>query len=184
MDWELSLFNVALVIAFYESLHGYLYFRSREVRREGKVSIRVLDRGERNALTLNSIFFRNAVVFLSEEVDEGILRHEEGHLNQFNYVYALLVATGALLPLSSLVAIPAIVLGKLLLWKMERDADLHAYHRYNIKYESGGTRPARRAARLLAWLLDSHPPDYIRKEEKYYDKKTSILSLFVGDLAK
>jgi hypothetical protein len=34
MDWEYSLFNIAIVIIFYESSHAYLYFKSEEVKRE------------------------------------------------------------------------------------------------------------------------------------------------------
>ena len=173
---------MSLVIVLFELFHANLYRKSREVRREGKLSIRVYDIGELNALTLNSIFFRNAIVFLSPQIDEGILRHEEGHARQFNYIYAFLIVVGALLPLSPLVSVPAVVLGKLILWKMERDADLFAYSYYNIMYKTQVTRPRSRVKRLMAWLLDSHPPDYIRSMKEYYDKKTNILKLFIWDL--
>lgn len=166
----------------YELLHANLYRGSREVRKEGKLSIRVFDIGEHNAITLNSIFFRNAIVFLSPQIDESILRHEEGHTRQFNYIYAFLIVVGALLPLSPLTSIPAVILGKLILWKMERDADLYAYYNYNIMYNLQVERPRSRLKRLMAWLLDSHPPDYIRSSKEYYDKKTNIVKLFISDL--
>jgi len=182
MDWELSLFNVMMVMTFYESLHTYLYFKSREVRKEGKISIRVLDTGEENAVTLNSLFFRNAIVFLSNKIDEKILTHEEGHTKQFNYIYAFLIFVAALLPLSTLLAILAVPLGKFLLWKMERDADLYAYYHYNIKYSSEQQRPSRMIDRLKEWVFDTHPPDYIRTKEEYYQKKNNLIKLFLEDL--
>jgi hypothetical protein len=182
MDWGLSILNIILVIGFYEGAHGFLYFKSKELKREGRIKVRILDVNEDNAIALNSLFFRNVVVFLSDKIDERILRHEEGHINQFNYIYTFLIAVAALLPINSLVAIPAILIGKFLLWKMERDADLYAYSKYNIRYESATERPKSRIERLKCWLLDSHPPDYIRKEEKYYEKKTSLLNLFIQDL--
>jgi hypothetical protein len=182
MDWELSLVNVAIVIAFYELSHAYLYFKSREVRREGKVNVRVLDINEENAITLNSIFFRNTIVFLSNKISEEVLRHEEGHVKQFNYIYAFLVAVAALLPLNTLLAIPAIPIGKYLLWKMERDADLYAYIKYNVKYESDAERPKRKLDRIKAWIFDSHPPDWIREKEEYYEKRNSLIKLFLEDL--
>jgi len=182
MDWELSLFNVVMVIIFYESFHAYLYFKSREVKREGKVSVRVLDVNEDNALTLNSIFFRNAIVFLSNRISEEVLTHEEGHVKQFNYVYAFLVLTAASLPVSTWLVIPAILVGKFLLWRMERSADLYAYTKYNIKYESVAEVPSSRIERLKAWVLDSHPPDYIRRKEEYYEKSNSLIKLLLNDL--
>jgi len=182
MDWFLSAFNVLFVVGLYEGVHGYLYFSSKELGKEGKISLRVLDRGEENAVTLNSLFFRDTIVFLSDKIDERILRHEEGHARQFNYVYALMVAVAALLPLAKIVLIPAVVLGKFLWWKTERDADLYAYYRYNVKYESGAERPKSRVERLKAWILDSHPPDWVREREEYYQKKNNLIKLFVQDL--
>jgi hypothetical protein len=182
MDWELSLFNIAIVIVFYESFHAYLYYKSKEVRKEGKISVRVLDINEENAVTLNSIFFRNTIVFLSNKIDEKILTHEEGHIKQFNYIYVFLIVVAVLLPLSDFIAIPAVLLGKFLLWKMERDADLYAYTKYNVKYESGVERPKSKIDRIKAWIFDSHPPDWIRKEEEYYEKKNILIKLFLEDL--
>jgi hypothetical protein len=182
MDWELSLVNVAIVIAFYELFHAYLYYKSKGVRREGKINVRVLDINEENAITLNSIFFRNTIVFLSNKIGEEVLRHEEGHVKQFNYIYAFLVAIAALLPVSTLLAIPAIPIGKYLLWKMERNADLYAYSKYNIKYMSNAQRPKSGIERLKEWVLDSHPPDYIRTKEEYYEKKNSLIKLLLKDL--
>jgi hypothetical protein len=182
MNWELSLFNIVIVVGFYETLHAYLYYKSKEVKREGKVSVRVLDIGEENAVTLNSLFFRNAIVFLSNKIDERIWRHEEGHTKQFNYIYAFLIVVAALLPLSDLVAIPAVLVGKFLLWKMERDADLYAFSRCNIRYMSNVQRPKSRVERLKGWVFDSHPPDWVRKEEKYYEKRNSLIKLLLKDL--
>jgi hypothetical protein len=182
MDWELSLVNVAIVITFYELSHAYLYFKSREVRREGKVNVRVLDINEENAITLNSIFFRNTIVFLSNKISEEVLRHEEGHVKQFNYIYVFLVAIATLLPLSDFIAILAVLLGKFLLWKMERDADLYAYTKYNIRYMSNTQRPRSWVERLKEWIFDSHPPDYIRAKEEYYEKKNSLIKLLLKDL--
>jgi hypothetical protein len=182
MDWFLSLFNIIIIMGFYEGAHGFLYFKSSEVKKEGRISVRVLDINEENAITLNSIFFRNTIVFLSNKISEEVLRHEEGHTKQFNYIYAFLIAVAALLPLSNFIAIPAVLLGKFLLWKMERDADLYAYIKYNVKYESEIERPDSRIERLKSWIFDSHPPDYIRKEEKYYQKKISLIKLLISDL--
>jgi hypothetical protein len=182
MDWELSLFNIVIVVGFYETLHAYLYYKSKEVRKEGKISVRILDINEENAVTLNSIFFRNTIVFLSNKIDEKILTHEEGHTKQFNYIYTFLIAVAALLPLGVFVAVIAVPLGKFLLWKMERDADLYAYIKYNVKYESSAERPKRKLDRIKAWLFDTHPPDYIRKEENYYEKRNNLIKLFLEDL--
>jgi hypothetical protein len=182
VDWFFSLFNLILVLTFYEGLHGLLYYKSKEVKREGKISIRVLNINEENAVTLNSIFFRNTVVFLSNKMSEKVLRHEEGHTKQFNYVYAFLILTAVTFPFNKLVVIPAVLIGKFLLWKMERDADLYAYYNYGIKYESDMERPKSRLERLKEWILDSHPPDYIRKENKYYEKNNSLFNLFLQDL--
>jgi len=182
MDWFLPLFNLILVLTFYEGLHGLLYYKSREVKREGKIKVRVLDINEENAVTLNSIFFRDTVVFLSNKINEKVLRHEEGHTKQFNYIYAFLVLVAVIFPFNSLVLFPAVFIGKFLLWKMERDADLYAYYNYGIKYESGAERPKSRIGRLKEWILDSHPPDYIRKENKYYEKNKNLFSLFLQDL--
>jgi len=182
MDWLFSLFNFTFLVAFYEGLHGLLYYKSKEVKREGKISIRVLNINEENAVTLNSIFFRNIIVFLSDKVNEKILRHEEGHTKQFNYIYALLILIAVILPVNNLIVIPAVFIGKFLLWEMERGADLYAYYNYGIKYESGAVRPESRIKRLMEWVLDSHPPDYIRKEDKYYEKKNSLLKLLLQDL--
>jgi hypothetical protein len=183
MNWELSLFNIVIVVGFYETLHAYLYYKSKEVKREGKVSVRVLDIGEENAVTLNSVFFRNTIVFLSNKIDERILRHEEGHTKQFNYVYAFLIVTAALLPFGVFVAVLAIPVGKFLLWKMERDADLYAFSRCNIRYISNVQRPKSSVERLKGWVFDSHPPDWVRKEEEYYEKKINLFKLFIHDLA-
>ncbi|WP_196489258.1 conjugal transfer protein [Sulfolobus acidocaldarius] len=182
MDWFLSLFNIILVLVFYEVFHGILYYKSREVKREGRISVRVLDINEENAVTLNSIFFRNTIVFLSNKIDEKILTHEEGHTKQFNYIYAFLIAVAALLSISTLLAIPAILVGKFLLWKMERDADLYAYTKYNIKYESVAERPKSKIDRIKAWVFDTHPPDWVREKEEYYEKKISLIKLFIQDL--
>ena len=182
MDWELSLFNIAIVIVFYESFHAYLYYKSKEVRKEGKISVRVLDINEENAIALNSLFFRNSIVFLSDKLNDRILRHEEGHTKQFNYIYAFLIFIAAVLPLSNIIIIPAVLLGKFLLWKMERDADLYAYTKYNVKYESGVERPKSKIDRIKAWIFDSHPPDWIRKEEEYYEKKNGLIKLLLKDL--
>jgi len=183
MNWFLPLFNLILVLTFYEGLHGLLYYKSEEVKREGKVVVRVLNINEENAVALNSIFFRNTIVFLSDKVNEKILRHEEGHTKQFNYIYAFLVLTAVMLPFDSLIAIPAVFVGKFLLWKMERDADLYAYYNYGIKYESKAERPKSRIERLKEWILDSHPPDYIRKENEYYEKNNNLIRLFLRDLS-
>jgi len=32
MDWALSVFNIKLVVGFYEGVHGYLYFKSKELK--------------------------------------------------------------------------------------------------------------------------------------------------------
>jgi len=181
MDWELSLFNIAIVILFYETLHAYLYFKSKEVKKEGRISIRVLDINEENAVTLNSIFFRNTIVFLSNKIDEKILTHEEGHTKQFNYIYAFLIFIAAVLPLSNIIIIPAVLLGKFLLWKMERDADLYAYIKYNTRYMNNAQRPRSRIERLKGWVFDTHPPDWVREKEEYYEKK-NILKLFINDI--
>jgi len=182
MDWFLSLFNIILIMGFYEGFHGVLYYKSREVKKEGRISVRVLDINEENAIALNSLFFRNTVVFLSDKINERILRHEEGHINQFNYIYAFLILVAAVIPLNIIIIVPAIFIAKLLLWKMERDADLYAYTKYNIKYESGAERPKSKIDRIKAWLFDTHPPDWVReKEEKYYEKK-NILKLFINDI--
>jgi hypothetical protein len=182
VDWLLSLFNLILVLTFYEGLHGLLYYKSEEVRREGKIRVRVLNIDEENAVTLNSIFFRNTVVFLSDKINEKILRHEEGHTKQFNYIYAFLILTAVVFPINNLVVIPAVFVGKFLMWKMERDADLYAYYNYGIKYESKAERPKSRIVRLKEWILDSHPPDYIRKENGYYEKNNNLFKLFLQDL--
>jgi hypothetical protein len=169
-------------MGFYEGFHGILYYKSSEVKREGKISVRVLNINEENAIALNSLFFRNTVVFLSDKINERILRHEEGHTKQFNYIYAFLILVAAVIPLNIIIIIPAIFIAKLLLWKMERDADLYAYIKYNVKYESGAERPKRKLDRIKAWIFDTHPPDYIRKEEKYYEKKNNLIKLFLEDL--
>jgi len=182
MDWELPLFNIAIVIVFYETFHAYLYYKSKELKREGKISVRVLDINEENAVTLNSIFFRNTIVFLSNKIGEEVLTHEEGHTKQFNYIYAFLIAVAASLPVSTWLAIPAIPVGKFLLWRIERGADLYAYTKYNIKYESVAERPKSRIERLKAWVFDSHPPDYIRTKGEYYEKSNSLIKLLLKDL--
>jgi hypothetical protein len=182
MNWELSLVNILMVIEFYELSHAYLYYKSKEVRKEGKVGVRVLDINEENALALNSLFFRNTVIFLSNKISEEVLRHEEGHIKQFNYIYAYLVVVASLLPLGTLIAIPAVFMGKFLLWKMERGADLYAFINYNIRYMSNIKRPKSRIERLKAWVLDSHPPDWVREKEEYYEKKYSLIKLLLEDL--
>nr|WP_011225154.1 hypothetical protein [Sulfolobus islandicus]CAG38189.1 hypothetical protein [Sulfolobus islandicus] len=185
MNWGPSLFNIILVLLLYESFHAYFYFKSKEVRREGKISIRVLNMNEENAITLNSLFFRNSIVFLSDKLNDRILRHEEGHTKQLNYIYVFLLAVAALLPVISNFTIPAVLLGvllgKFLLWHMERAADLYAYTKYNIKYESAAVRP-KRIERLKSWILDSHPPDWVRAKEEYYEKKNSLIKLLLRDL--
>ncbi|MCI4397187.1 MAG: conjugal transfer protein [Thermoprotei archaeon] len=182
MDWSLTILNLVLVIGFYEGFHGYLYFRSKGVKKEGKIEIRVLNINEENAIALNSLFFRNVVVFLSDKINERILRHEEGHINQFNYIYLFMIAVAALLPINTLLAIPAILIGRIMLWKMERDADLYAYSKYNVKFESDAERPKSKIDRIKAWLFDSHPPDWVRTKEEYYEKKNSLIKLFIQDL--
>ena len=182
MDWFLSLFNIILVLVFYEGFHGILYYKSREVKKEGRISVRVLDINEENAVTLNSIFFRNTIVFLSNKISEEVLRHEEGHTKQFNYIYVFLIVVAVLLPLSDFIAIPAVLLGKFLLWKMERDADLYAYTIYNIRYMSNAQRPRSRIERLKGWVFDSHPPDWVRGEKEYYEKKIGLIRLLLKDL--
>jgi hypothetical protein len=182
MNWELSLFNVALVIIFYESFHGYLYFKSKEVKREGNISVRVLDINEENAITLNSIFFRKSIVFLSNRIGKEVLTHEEGHVKQFNYIYAFLIIAAASLPISTWLVILAVPVGKFLLWRMERGADLYAYTKYNIKYESDAEVPKSRFQRLKAWVFDSHPPDHVRRKGEYYEKSNSLIKLLLNDL--
>jgi len=182
MDWEFSLLNILMVIGFYELSHAYLYYKSRKVRKEGNVGIRVLDVNEENALALNSLLFRNTVIFLSNKINEEVLRHEEGHTKQFNYLYVYLIIVASLLPLNTLIAIPAVFIGKFLLWKMERDADLYAFVNYNIRYMSNVKRPESRIERLKDWILDSHPPDWVREKEEYYEKKYSLVKLLLKDL--
>jgi len=57
VDWELSLFNIMIIIGYYESFYAYLYFKSKEFKRKGRISVRVLNINEENAVTLNSFFF-------------------------------------------------------------------------------------------------------------------------------
>jgi hypothetical protein len=182
MNWELSLVNISMVIGFYELSHAYLYYKSREVRKEGKVDIRVLDINEGNALALNSLFFQNTIIFLSNKISEEVLRHEEGHIKQFNYLYVYLIAVASLLSLDTLIVIPAVFMGKFLLWEMERDADLYAFTNYNIRYMSNVKRPESRIERLKYWMLDSHPPDWVREKEEYYEKNYSLVKLLLKDL--
>jgi hypothetical protein len=128
------------------------------------------------------LFFRNTIVFLSNKIDEKILRHEEGHVKQFNYIYAFLVSIAAVQPLIKIIVIPGILLGKFILWNMERDADLYAYFKYGIKYESGAKRPNSRIERLKEWIFDSHPPDWVRTKGEYYEKKVGLVKLLLNDL--
>jgi len=182
MDWFLTLFNIILVLVFYEGFHGIIYCKSREVKKEGRISVRVLDINEENAIALNSLFFRNSIVFLSDKLNDRILRHEEGHIKQFNYIYAFLIFIAAVLPLSNIITIPAVLLGKILLWKMERDADLYAYIKYNVKYESVAERPKSKIDRIKAWVFDTHPPDWVREKGEYYQKKNNLIKLLLKDL--
>jgi len=76
VDWELSIFNIMIIIGYYESFYAYLYFKSKELKRKGRISVRVLNINEENAVTLNSLLFRNSMVFLSDKINERILRHE------------------------------------------------------------------------------------------------------------
>jgi hypothetical protein len=47
---------------------------------------------------------------------------------------------------------------------------------------SNAQRPKSGIERLKEWVLDSHPPDYVRAKEEYYEKKISLIKLFLEDL--
>jgi hypothetical protein len=64
----------------------------------------------------------------------------------------------------------------------ERAADLYAYYNFNVKYSSDQQRPKSKIDRIKAWLFDTHPPDWVREKEEYYEKKNILIKLFLEDL--
>ena len=108
--------------------------------------------------------------------------HERYHLRQklASVLQALAVSATASMIVVSPLALAAVYFTYVLTsWKIERDADKYAVENGAV-YTPRYSRPANRLVRLIAWLLDTHPPDYIRAREDY--TKKCVYSLFIEDV--
>nr|WP_020936627.1 hypothetical protein [Saccharolobus solfataricus]CDF66429.1 conserved conjugative plasmid protein [Saccharolobus solfataricus P2] len=178
----LSFFPVALafLLFVYEYRNYRLIKRAKFLYEKGGVKYYQIESNEDNAITIKSILFGKNVIIIGSDNDK-VLAHEEGHLRQPYFTYYFLVLSALGISYNILTIPILLIIYKMMFLHYERDADLYAYRVYNIRYESSAERPIKRIERLKAWIFDTHPPDYIRKEEEYY-KKTNILKLFIRDL--
>ena len=176
-----SALDFAFLLAVYEIRNYRLLRRAKYVRQVDGIKVYKIESNDPNAITVKSVLFGRCLVFIGE-IDKKIYAHEEGHLKQPNFMLYFLLASAFAIAYSVLTVPLLLVLYKIMFWHFERDADLYAYYNYNVKFESDVERPAKRIERLKAWLFDTHPPDWVRKSEEYYDKKTNVLALFIRDL--
>ena len=131
-----------------------------------------------------AITFFNVVVVSGDlgGLSEFAMLHERYHLRQkaASILQALAVSAAASMIVVSPLALAAIYFTYVLTsWKIERDADKYAVENGAV-YVPRYNRPKSRVVRLIIWLLDTHPPDYIRVREDY--TKKCIYSLFIEDI--
>jgi hypothetical protein len=178
----LSFFPIAMTffLLIYEYRNYRLLKKARFLYEKDGIKHYQIESEEDNAITIKSIVFGKNVIIIGKENKE-VLAHEEGHLHQPYFIYYFLVVSALAISYNVLTIPGLLVLYKAVFLHYEREADLYAYYHYNIKYSSEQQRPSRRIDRLKEWVFDTHPPDYIRKEEKYYEKK-NILKLFINDI--
>ncbi|WP_338601366.1 conjugal transfer protein [Sulfolobus tengchongensis] len=140
-----------------------------------------------NAIAVTSIFFGNAIILLSDHVNDSVIYHEYGHLRQREEVYTALFLLGILFSIafqSYPFLLPVLLLSfRFFFMHLERSADLYAYKVYNTRYEpKHPERPKNRIERLKAWLFDSHAPDWVRIKDEYYNERKNIIYLFLKDI--
>nr|WP_012386939.1 hypothetical protein [Sulfolobus islandicus]ABE99610.1 hypothetical protein [Sulfolobus islandicus] len=155
------------------------------------IIIRRNSREDENTLYLDSeipnasaLVFANKIIIYGKlgSLSEFAILHESYHLKQKKLALIQLAAVAlfsALLPFSLFSLLGIYFSYVLTNWKIEKDADLYAFSRGG-KYEARYKRPKSRLARLIAWLLDTHPPDYIRISEEY--RRKNIYYLFIKDI--
>jgi hypothetical protein len=141
----------------------------------------VVNSDDPNAITIKSVLYGKNIVIVGKE-DFRILAHEEGHLHQPYFIYYFLTISALAISYNILTIPFLLIIYKAMFLHYERAADLYAYYNFNVKYSSDQQRPKSKIDRIKAWLFDTHPPDYIRKEEKYYEKRNSLIKLFLEDL--
>ena len=71
-------------------------------------------------------------------------------------------------------------------WGLEREADFYAYEKVGEKYLAlfKSRRPNSRYKRLRAWLTDSHAPSWVRASREYYNRRVTLLRIFLRDVLK
>ncbi|WP_052292155.1 hypothetical protein [Saccharolobus islandicus] len=179
----LSFFPVALtfLLFIYEFRNYRLIKKARFLYEKDNVKYYQIESNEDNAITIKSIVFGKNVIIIGKE-DFKILAHEEGHLHQPYFIYYFLVISALAISYNILTIPFLLIIYKAMFLHYERDADLYAYYNFNVKYSSDQQRPKSKIDRIKAWVFDTHPPDYIRTKEEYYEKKNSLIKLFLEDL--
>ncbi|BDB97459.1 conjugal transfer protein [Saccharolobus caldissimus] len=176
-----SILDFAFLFFIYELRNYRLLKRAKYLCKIGTVKVYQIESEDPNAITIKSLIFGKSIIFVGR-ITKEIYAHEEGHLHQPNFMFYFLIAAALMIAYNVLTVPLLLIVYKIMFWHYERDADLYAYRLYNVKYESDVFRPKSQIERLKAWIFDTHPPDYVRKIEEYYDKKTNILKLFIHDL--
>jgi len=168
-------------LLIYEYRNYRLLKKARFLYEKDGIKYYQIESEEDNAITIKSVLYGKNIVIVGKE-DFRILAHEEGHLHQPYFIYYFLTISALAISYNVLTIPGLLVLYKAVFLHYEREADLYAYYHYNIKYSSEQQRPSRRIDRLKEWVFDTHPPDWVREKEEYYEKKNSLIKLFLEDL--
>nr|WP_187395306.1 conjugal transfer protein [Sulfolobus islandicus] len=173
---------VAFLLLVYEYRNYRLLKKAKFLYEKDGVKYYEIEGDEDNAITIKSVVFGKNVIIIGKK-NEKILAHEEGHLKQPYFMYYFFVISAFLIAYNIFTIPLLLFMYKLMFLHYERAADLYAYNKYHVKFESTTARPAKRIDRIRAWIFDTHPPDWVRaKEEKYYEKKNSLIKLLLNDL--
>jgi len=179
----LSFFPIAMAFFFliYEYRNYRLLKKARFLYEKDGVKYYQIESDEDNAITIKSVIFGKNIIIIGKENKE-VLAHEEGHLHQPYFIYYFLTISALAISYNILTIPFLLIIYKAMFLHYERAADLYAYYNFNVKYSSDQQRPKSKIDRIKAWLFDTHPPDWVREKEEYYEKKNSLIKLFLEDL--
>ncbi|AAY79911.1 conjugal transfer protein [Sulfolobus acidocaldarius] len=171
------LMSISLMV-FYEATMYRLVKNSVYLYRINNVEVRLLDRGEENAIYVNTLLLKKKIILLKRDLPETILKHELGHVEQVNIYYLGLILAPWVASCNVLLLIPLAFTIKAIGVYLEYKADKAVGK--PLKFNDPKPRPKSRLKRLYAWILENHPPDWVRMREDYLQK--NIVTLFLRDI--
>ncbi|WP_218265732.1 hypothetical protein [Saccharolobus shibatae] len=167
-----------LLIGIIKQYTQYIIIRKRAKEHDGIIY------AESETPNAAALTFVNKIIIYGKlgSLSKFALLHESYHLKQKKLALLQLIIMAFFTSLLSysLFFLITIYLSYIMInWKIEQDADLYAFKNATT-YEARYPRPKSRIIRFLVWILDSHPPDYIRISEEY--RRKNIYYLFLKDI--